>query len=347
MRCLTLANEFQARGGVCHFICRTHTGNLNQLIRDYGHIVHELSIEPETASYNDVGAPPHINWLGGSRKSDALASLELIQRLSPDVLIVDHYALDAVWESVVRSCCNLLVVIDDLADRPHLCDLLIDQNLGRLPSDYAKLVPRECKILCGPGYALLRSEFSRLRSFSLARRHSGKLRSITISMGGVDAPDASSKVLEALARSTLAPDTTIKVIMGATAPAIANVRLAAARLPWKTEVLVGVKNVGEILADTDLVIGAAGGSAWERCTLGVPTIIVVLAENQRAGAIELAAQGAAILLGDVEQIEVRMVEVLDTLSKGDKLLELSHAAARLTDGNGALRVREAIASRFE
>lgn len=341
MRCLTLAEELRGRGNACHFICRSHVGNINTLIRERGFALHELTTVDEEPAIG-LDGPAHSAWLGSTQEADAASCNVLLADIRADIVVVDHYALDSVWEFIVRPLCLRLAVIDDLADRPHLCDLLIDQNLGRLPEHYQALVPPACKLLCGPGYALLRPEFSRLRASSLARRAAAELRSITISMGGVDAPDATSKVLGALGRCALPDSCHIRVLLGATSPAIANVRKEAAKLPWKTEILVAVNNVGEILATTDLVIGAAGGSAWERCVLGVPSIMVILADNQRSGALALAEQGAAVLLGGVADIHDRLPAVVASLYEDDALAGISRAAADLADGCGVKKVADEI-----
>lgn len=337
MRCLTLADQLKARGGVCHFISRRHEGNINHLVVDRGHILHELSYTAEK-DIVDVGAPAHIEWLGVTRQRDAQDCIELLSKIFPEILIVDHYSLDEEWDALMRPYCQRLVVIDDLADRPHVCDLLIDQNLGRTAIDYAGLVPELCTLLCGPEYALLRPEFAAHRESSLARRLQGALHSITIAMGGVDSPNATGKVLRALLNTSLPYQVNINVLMGATAPWIGSVREAAAQLPWPVAVHVGVSNVGEILANTDLVIGAAGGSAWERCALGVPTLVVVLAENQRAGAQALAEHGAAICLGEVSEIENVLPSTIDSLLIGDRLRMMSLASAELADGNGVKNI---------
>ncbi|MFP5428331.1 MAG: UDP-2,4-diacetamido-2,4,6-trideoxy-beta-L-altropyranose hydrolase [Gammaproteobacteria bacterium] len=342
MRCLTLAEELRDRGSSCHFICRDHVGNINQMVRERGFALHELATTEHEIPVQALTAPAHLVWLGSTQEADGAACSSLLAEIGADIVVVDHYALDAVWETIVLPYCTRLVVIDDLADRLHSSDVLIDHNLGREPQHYDALVPTGCKLLCGPGYALLRPEFVKLRSLSLARRAGSGLHSITVSMGGVDAPDATSKVLRALGQCVLPANSTICVLMGGTAPLIANVRREAGRLPWKTEVQVAVDNVGEILANSDLVIGAVGGSAWERCALGVPSVMVILAENQRTGALALAEQGAALLLGEVGDIEDRLHGVLASLQEGEMLARLSSAAAALVDGCGVLKVADEI-----
>ena len=338
MRCLTLARALRARGVECTFACREHVGHLITFIRDAGFAVEALAIEDTGCSVEASMVLAHAHWLGANQETDAVACLPLLERVKPQWLIVDHYSLDKTWEALVAGHAEHILVIDDLADRAHYCHLLLDQNLGRKISDYAGLVPAACHVLVGPIHALLRPEFSGLRNESLRFRKESALNAITISMGGVDEPDATGKVLASLSRCSLSADTYITVIMGGLAPALDRVRQAAAFMPWPTRVLVGINNVAEVLASSDLVIGAVGGSAWERCALGVPTLMVVLAENQRPGAMALAHEEAGLLIGEVDEIESELPRLMEELCSSQKLRDLSKKAASLTDGYGVFRV---------
>lgn len=347
MRCLTLARGLRERGVVCIFMCREHEGNLISAIAEAGFSVEILS-SVESGEVDSVPSDlAHGHWLNASQESDAQASIEVLRRVRPQWLIVDHYGLDLTWEKLVAAYVGKTMVIDDLADRAHQCDVLLDQNLGRNPSDYMGLVSPMCELIIGPRYALLRPEFACLRSKSLEFRKTYSLSTITIAMGGVDEPDATSKVLASLRSCPMPQDTRITVVMGAIAPALDDVRAAAATMPWPTRVLVGINNVGELFASSDLVIGAVGGSAWERCTLGVPTLMVVLAENQRPGALALANEGAGLLIGDVDQIESNLPILLAELGNREVLRVVSEKAANLTDGCGVARVLERISFEHE
>jgi UDP-2,4-diacetamido-2,4,6-trideoxy-beta-L-altropyranose hydrolase len=252
-------------------------------------------------------------------------------------LVVDHYALDEYWESRLRPFCRHLVVIDDLADRRHDCDLLLDQNLGRLPSDYLGRVPEACTLLVGPRYALLRPEFAMLRGYSLKRRSQPGLRNLLITMGGVDQSNVTCQVLEMLKQCAMPEEVRISVVMGPQAPWLAQVRECAQSMPWTTNVLVNISDMAQCMADSDLVIGAAGSTSWERCCLGVPTLMVVLAENQWPSARALQAAQAVELLGDAEVV-FRMPYALDRLIAEGASQRMAQAAADVTDGQGVGRV---------
>ena len=188
-----------------------------------------------------------------------------LSRDVPDWLVMDHYALDARWMRAACPAGTRRMVIDDLADRPHDCDLLLDQNLGHIASDYDGLVPDSCTRLMGPRYALLRPEFAERRAAALAARADRGLQTLMISMGGIDAPDATSTVLGALRDAPLPLGLRISVIMGARAPALETVRALAQSMPRPTEVAVDVDDMAARMAAADLAIGAGGGTTWERC----------------------------------------------------------------------------------
>src|SRR5690606_29369416 len=135
--------------------------------------------------------------------------------------------------------------IDDLADRPHDCDVLLDQNVGRTTGAYAHLVPGACRVLAGPGYAVLRPEFAELRPASLARRADASARKLLVTLGGSDPRNVSGQVLDALAGCALPPDLAVTVIMGAKAPHLGSVRERASRLPWPTQVVVNAGDMAQ------------------------------------------------------------------------------------------------------
>ena len=339
MRCLTLADALVARGADCQFIWRARPGHLVDFIRQKGYPVHLLGVAPNPP---EADAPlAHAAWLGASMAQDAAQTAALLALLQPDWLVVDHYALDARWETPQRRHAGKLMVIDDLADRRHDCDLLLDQNLGRLDADYAQLVPPHCRRLLGPGYALLRPEFAALREYSLQRRQTGMLRTLLISMGGVDKDNATGRVLQALSGATLPQDCRITVVMGTTAPWLEEVKAQAATLPWSTEVRVNVGNMAQLMADADLAIGAAGSTSWERCCLGLPTLMAVLADNQREAALYIEESGAARLFYINEQLPEQLRALLLRSGNESSFLHgMSCRGQRVTDGTGVKLVAD-------
>jgi len=347
MRCLTLADGLQAAGGNCLFICRLHVGHLVDMIEARGYKVVVLPPPgvPELNSerIEHVELPVHANWLGTDWLSDAEQTREALDgERQIDWLVVDHYALDIRWEQALGKKYKYLMVIDDLADRSHDCDLLLDQNLGRKAGDYIPLVPKGSLILTGPRFAILRPEFSKFRPMSLSRRSAPQLKHILISMGGVDKDNATGAILSALNADDLPVDCRITVVMGESAPWLRSVQSQAECLPWKTEVMVSVRDIARLMTEADLAIGAAGSTSWERCCLGIPTIMVICAENQRAGALALSAAGAAVLIGDI-------VDIPSCLGKSIRearlsLRELSFKSSQIVLGDGMKNVMKHMGS---
>lgn len=346
MRCLTLSDALATSGAECRFICREHPGHLIEHISSKGYRVDALPVGASLLAINGedrpTESPSHAHWLGCPWEIDAAETRAILNEDEPDWLVVDHYALDTRWEQALQGCYQKLMVIDDLADRPHACDLLLDQNLGREPSDYEALVPAHCHRLIGPQYALLRPEFAALREFSLQRRQKPSLKRLLITMGGVDQPNATGKVLEALKICPLPSDCQITVVMGASAPWLEQVRSLAATMPWTTTVRVNISDMAQVMADSDLAIGAAGATSWERCCLGLPTLLVILAENQEEGALALQQRGAARLLGKPDAIPSVLKATLPMPLEERSLTDIVYAASRVTDGRGAPLVLEQI-----
>jgi UDP-2,4-diacetamido-2,4,6-trideoxy-beta-L-altropyranose hydrolase len=330
MRCLTLADALTKKGHQCSFICREHDGNLIKQIRSKGHTVYTLPMT--TDSEADLA---HRLWLGATQAQDAQACELILAHLQPDWLVVDHYAIDARWEIPLSIYCGKVMVIDDLADRQHNCQVLLDQTFGRTAEDYRLLVPADSVQLCGSNYTLLRPEFAELRNYSLRRRLQPKLKNLLITMGGVDKDNITARVLNFLRASPLPTDCKITVVLGATAPWQSDVQQRAQTMPLFTTVHVGVDNMAQLMADSDLAIGAGGASSWERCCLGLPTIMIVLAENQAAVAAGLSKIGAAhvVELNNlyVNSISDLMAEICKSTSD---LMCMSQAASKIVDGRG-------------
>lgn len=347
MRCLTLAEALRDRGATCRFVCRKHPGNLLEFIGRRGFAALALPATPAGEGQESMAdaSPAHAAWLGADWQTDAAQTLDALGNEYDDWLIVDHYALDAQWEQAMRGKCRRIMAIDDLADRDHDCEMLLDQNLGRQSTDYASHVPADCQLLIGPKYALLRPEFAAMRDYSLARRSNAEIRHILISMGGVDKDNATGRILEALKLSALPPDCRISVVMGTTAPWLEAVRRLAAQMPCPTEVHVGVGDMAKLMADSDLAIGAAGSTSWERCCMGLPTLMLVLAENQREAARHLEHSGAAqVLLLDTNLSQKLRRHLEQIIHQPHKIGQMTSGSAAITDGHGAGRVVAALST---
>jgi len=338
MRCLTLARALSDVGHVIHFVCREHEGNLGEKILEAGHALHLL---PKASSYIETKpdpslSPPHLNWLGEIWQVDAQQTKEALAGLQLDWLIVDHYALDHGWESSMRGRVENILVIDDLADRSHDCDVLVDQTLNQMEDIYKPLVPRHCILLTGARYALLRPEFSLLRAQSLASRNKPSIQHIAIVFGGGDQSKHILDSLLSIQKSLISNHVKITVVMAKNSRYFNQVNALAKDLPNDIDIIAHIDDMARLMIRTDLVIGAAGGAALERCCLGVPTLLFVLAENQRFNALALSAKEAVSIISDlVVDLEVMLNGCVE---EPQKLTRLSQSASELVDGKGVERV---------
>lgn len=340
MRCLTLAHELKKNGAEIAFSCRSHPGNLIAFIEKSGFQVHAIPL----STAEDPDSTMHAAWLGGHWREDADALLPLVT--GADWVVVDHYALDHRFERVMIDSGARVMVVDDLADRKHDCSLLLDQTFNRSLSDYEGLIPDTSRLLCGTGFALLRPEFPAAAPASLERRRGPRdTVRILVTLGGVDADNVTGSILEVLDGLPLPVETNIAVVLGTTAPWGNAVRQQAEAMRYSTQVHQGVSAMAPLMTWADLAIGAAGSTAWERCCLGLPTLMAVLADNQQTIANNLAAAGAAISLGRPTESDFpsRIRDgVLALLGSQDHMLAMTDAARAITDGMGATRVAAAM-----
>ena len=304
MRCLTLAEELRKNGGVVEFVCREHKGNLIDFIREKKFVVHCL---PQIKNYNQVlnkqeltTQNQHLNWLGTDWKTDANQTLEIISKKNkkPDWLIVDNYALDYKWEEKLNPFVNKIMVIDDLADRKHKCDLLLDQNFYLKKDRYKNIVPKKCVQLIGPKYALLRKEFVKARKN--LRKRDGEIRRIFIFFGGSDPNNETKKALEAIILLNK-KDIKVDVVIGALSKHRAEIQKIAKKMP-NINCHINVDNMAELMAKSDLAIGAGGSTTWERACLGLPTIVFILAKNQEATSFDMHKRSFFVFADKAEKI---------------------------------------------
>lgn len=340
MRCLALADAVRTYGANTFFLSRDLPASCISMLKANGHV--HLGIGTQRSNdYKVTDAltnNEYADWLAVSQEKDAIDSIRTIEGTSPDWLIVDHYALDAVWEDALSAHCKRLMVIDDLANRPHKCDLLLDQNLGRNRDDYMPLLSASTDVMIGPDFSMLRPEFTQYRNVSLAMRDARKTKCILISMGGADYENVTGDVLEALIEARISTSFKLKIVLGHQNKWVTEVSKLAERLGTQASVYVGVNNMAQLMADCDLAIGGAGGSAWERCCLGLPSILIVLAENQREGAAALQAAGAAITSSCIHQVPGLIERLFADFQPNSEIERMSFSARHLVDGLGLDRV---------
>lgn len=317
MRCLALADALSERGWRCAFATNQEALSVIPALAASSH---------QTAGADDLDA----TWPEGC-----------------ELLVVDHYGLDASFEASCRPWAEQILVIDDLANRSHDCDILLDQTFGRNADVYGGLVPDTCRILTGSQYALLRPQFAEARARSLTRRREQGDRPprILVSMGGGDPDNVTALVLEGLEISGI--EAIVDVAMGPTAPHLGDVLVQSAAMQQQIQIRVGVDDMAALMTDADLAIGAAGTTSWERCCLGLPSIILVIADNQRLISKALQDAGAAQLVGQYPGVGAQAIAdaVSELCADGDSLLRMCQAASDICDGQGALRVSEILDSK--
>ncbi|WP_324615304.1 UDP-2,4-diacetamido-2,4,6-trideoxy-beta-L-altropyranose hydrolase [Nesterenkonia sedimenti] len=347
MRCLTLADELSARGHRCIFVSRNLPGDLINQTRLRGYEVFDLRPLVEGANC-DLPAASFLYeaWLAGGWERDASETIEATRGLAIDWIVVDHYGIDRRWEEQLRRAHphSGLMVIDDLADRHHAADVVLDQNLGRREEDYEGLIPTNSSVLAGLTYSLLRPEFAQHRKTSLSRKQQTEngVSRLLINLGGVDKDNFTEQLLVALETLTDVNESfTVDVVMGPTAPHLEAVQQTASKSPWRITVHAGTSKMAKIMSEADVAIGAGGGTSWERCCMGLPTIVAVLAENQRRLADKLEEAGVARRL-DMDDLPASLTHAWRVIADDARRREMSQRAAQLVDGRGVERVSEVL-----
>lgn len=329
MRCLVLADQLRANGIKSHFVCRAHAGNMMGIIEDKGHTVSELSASKPGGLFAD-----NDKFLGDSWEADAAAIVGLVGNKPISWIVVDHFSIDHRWEAWVKNALVgiKIMVIDGLANRPHQCDLLLDQTYSKKGiSKWVGLLPDQCVLMVGPQYALLRPEFHAKNNIS--RVHSGELKRILVSFGGIDKPNATDVIVKAILSLTDVP-VVVDVLLGAGNPSIARLR---DRYVGNNKVKLHVQpaNIANIMYDADLAITAGGTTVWELCASGVPMVIVSIADNQVQLAKDLDEYGNAIYLGGlVEQTGGFLKKQLKAFQEdGTLLITMSEKSKKLVSIN--------------
>lgn len=348
MRCLTLADVLADRGWRCGFVCRDHEGHLAKWVKARGHDLWLLPAEGcQAKSVDTEDLPAHANWLGVTWQQDAHDTASVLDMGVVQWLVVDHYGIDARWEKALAPKAVKLMVIDDLADRAHRCDLLLDQNPGRTQADYMSRVPGDCTFLTGTRYALLRKEFGQWRERRPVANRTGGVDRILVTLGGADPDNITGLVLAALSRSGLSPDTSLDIVMGPSSPWLEAVREQARQLRFRSTVTAGATDMAERMTQADLAIGAAGATTWERCCLGLPSLVVAIAENQRAFLDIVASQGLAAV-ADLADLEGAVRTFIDTMqAQPERYFDMVKQASQAVDGLGAARVADAMTGMLE
>jgi UDP-2,4-diacetamido-2,4,6-trideoxy-beta-L-altropyranose hydrolase len=329
MRCLTLAEELKKQSdGIC-FISRNLPLHLSEML-EVKEIKHIHLVDNGIA--DSIDELDHASWLGVSQAQDAKATVKALSGHVYDWIIVDHYALDVRWESIVRPNVKNIMVIDDLADRHHDCDILLDQNYyADMQTRYNGKVPSHSQLLLGPSYALLRNEFRFLREQVKVRN--GEVKKVLVFFGGVDESNYTLQAIEALAE--LNAGLKVDVVIGAQHPFKEMIEHACTNHSYVCH--VQAPYMAKLMAEADVAIGAGGSASWERCCLGLPSLLVSLADNQIAIAKELSAIGACIYIGKKDEVSLKKL-LTQFIANQELTKKISENAFSVVDGLGVHRV---------
>lgn len=340
MRCLTLAAALRARGVAASFVSRAHSGNLCDLIETLGFPVSRLSIEDSSHSSPSTSGPEAAerDW-----ERDAAETRDAIEREGgerPAWLVVDHYGLDRRFEGALRASVDRVFVIDDMANREHDCDLLLDQNLvANLRTRYDGKVPGASVMLLGPDYALLQRDYAEAHGAVALR--AGPIRRLLVSFGGADRDNLTGRVLGAFLELGRA-DVQMDVVFDATGPHAESIRRQAAGGENVT-LHSGLPSLAALMASADLAVGAGGATTWERLCTGLPTLAVIMAENQLPIVTELEVRGLVRSLGRASEATAVVIRrALSELLESGLPAGWSRACQAVVDGRGTERVVAAL-----
>jgi UDP-2,4-diacetamido-2,4,6-trideoxy-beta-L-altropyranose hydrolase len=342
MRCLTLANKIKFKGGGVTFICRDHEGHICSTIKEQGHSIIMLPLSRSDNNSSDTSSG-FVEKLGNSLEGDAVETINAINDSNPDWLVVDNYEVDSVWHKKLIKFVKKILVIDDVPGKLIYCDILLNQNYGYNLKDYNGLVPITCQLLLGPTYALLRPQFNNWRDEAFVKRSkTNTIKNILIGFGGLDTNNLTSLVLDALETLEQANFLEVNVVLGEHAPHLESLSVRKFSNGIDVKIHSNVLNMAELMCNADISIGAAGSTSWERCCLGLPTIIISLAPNQDAIVEELESLGVAIKINSIKAIKDILINVFDKLLEPEaKLLKgISKKAFNVCDGLGVERVLE-------
>ena len=324
VRCLALAQELQSRGVKTFFISQNILAPLEEFLFSSGHRV--ISISQSISS--------RFDW-----KRDSAETLKVLKDISADILIVDHYRLDERWHKSIKKTINKLAVIDDVPGRKLFCDILIDQNLGRKPAHYLPFIEGNPKFLLGSKFVLMRNEFrlNKKRAFKRRKEFKG-IKSILLTLGGSESLENYLKIIKVLSELKLDSFSEVKLALGFDQQQEIYSKHLLKSEKLKISVLENPLNIYESMVTSDLCIGYAGSSSWERCVLGLPSLVKVISDDQIFIAKNLEKKGAAIIW----KKESELKKLVETMDDRDKWFKVVDASRKICDGNGSRRVANAI-----
>ena len=336
MRCATLAHSLEDRGATPRFICRDHPGSLIAWLGDKW----DVRVLPPPPDSPSVTGDDYAAWLGVAESADAEETIAALSGDRPDWLVVDHYSLGLAWETQLRPHAGRIFAIDDLEGRRHDCDALLDQNFPAPGSAARRILSIGCQPLIGPRFALMAPAYARQRA--AGRRRDGRVRRVLVYFGGADPANMTAEALTALA----APEFSHLMIDLVIGTNHAHRRTLEAQAAGQANVTVhGTRpHLADLMDRADLAIAAGGTTTWERLCLGLPSLVVTIAGNQRPANDALASAGLIVHAGEGGAVRAPAIRasLKSLLEDRDCLLTLAARGQALVDGQGAGRVADVL-----
>lgn len=336
IRCLALARELDALGAKVEFICRRHVGNLVSLVEQDGFLVHALPSPERSPGSGDQAYAGDLrpeDCLGVSVGKDVAETSIVVEERKPDWLIIDHYGIDTQWESELHCQGLKVMVIEDLTTRVHNCEVILNQNFFPYKFDqYLRRVPEDCVQFVGPQFALLRPEFTQARP---RRRQIRKPVERVLLFFGADPSNVTTALLRLLGH----PDfdhLRIDVVLSA-----GNIHrdavVEAVAKHGNAQLHIQIKNISDLMIQTDLCVGAGGISMLERLCVGLPSLVVTIASNQERSSRELYREGLLVWCASSENLDFKQVHaaIKDAVARPFLLESIAKKGMELVPGNGA------------
>ena len=301
MRCLNLADYLSAQHIDVSFLCRALEGHIADVIAQRGYTVQLLEGEAK-APNREHNRFRHEHWLGASWQEDAEQTIQLASLASPKWMVVDHYGIDERWEQKVKSALGCrLMVIDDLADRKHDADILLDQNIHEDATRYDALLPPHCKRFMGPSYALLQPAYFKAEN---RRPKQEPPKCLFIFFSAADRTGETLKTLQALQLVDYRFEQVIVVCGGQNAQ-LEEIQTLCTNQHY--ELHVDTQHMAELISRADIAIGGGGVNSWERCYLHVPSLVISVADNQIHAAQESHRAGYIHYIGPSADIDIKQL----------------------------------------
>ena len=338
MRCLTISERLRKLGANVEYVIRDHPGNINEQIQEKGFKVNLLS--SSTTNNKQQTLIGYEKWLGVKQHIDADETIQFVKNREIDWIIIDHYALDYKWEERIRLYTKKIMVIDDLANRKHDCDLLLDQNLLKnMDSRYNDILSEKTVQLLGPQYALLQPEYEKLR-VKVKHRHQ-PLKHVLIFFGGTDKYNLTGLTLNAFLNNNISLDK-IDIVLSQQNSNYIQINDLVDHMSNIT-LHSNLSSLAPIILNADFAVGAGGATNWERLCLGLPSIVISIAENQKPVSNNLHNMGMIQYIGDAETIRPNdIVSSVKNIMGMDDIHNWSKRCLNICSGKGVSLVSDAI-----